>query len=262
MSGHVDILRVVLLKWPKADCDEAFSIAFVKRDEPTRRVIGARSFVWTPLVVRLLERLPEREMERVCASYDLTEAAVTSEVWSRASMGGRIWSGVKARLLRGSATRFVVEAAAGSWPCAVLGAKWRGDAEFWSLVRALRLRTPSIERHGCRQGDRWSAKRNEFLKLAEARPHEECGMWGRGGTYPESDLYELLLDARDREAVLLGVEAEGTVTAEECLELARLAHTSYRCRGRCPLGCSTGHRGTVLQALKRVLNKWAGHEIC
>jgi hypothetical protein len=171
MSGHVDILRVVLLKWPKADCDEAFSIAFVKRDEPTRRVIGARSFVWIPLVIGLLQRLPEREMERVCASYDLTEAAVTNDMWTGASMGGRIWSGVRAMLLRGSATRLVVEAAAGCWLSAVLVAKWRGDAEFWSFVRALRLRTASIERPWFRQDSRWRAKLKDFLELAEARPH-------------------------------------------------------------------------------------------
>jgi hypothetical protein len=77
-----------------------------------------------------------------------------------------------------------------------------------------------------------------------------------------SDLYELLLDARDREAAVLRVEAAWTVTAEECLMLARWAHTSYWWRGPCPLGCSTGHRGIVPQALKRVLNEWAGHEIC
>jgi hypothetical protein len=190
LSGHADVLRAVLVKWPEENCDEAFSIALVKRDGASEGVIGPRSFVWTPLVIRLLQRLPAREMGRVCASYDLTENAVKSEEWYRGNGGGApfssrpmygayIWSGVRAMLLRGSATRDVVEAAARRWHGTVLGAKWRRDTEFWSLVRGLRLRPESIRRPWpC--SVRWNAgrvKEEEFLMLAGAHGSGEGCMW-------------------------------------------------------------------------------------
>jgi hypothetical protein len=182
MSGHVDILRAVMVKWQEANGDEAFSVAFIKRDWASLRVVGARSFVWSDLVISLLRLLPVKEMERVCASYNLTESAMTSRSWcgnswrdkdsieyrgAMAKCGRRIWTGVRAMLLRGSAARDVVETAAGMWYGSVLGAKWLRDEEFWSLVRGLRLRGGRIVQHwyGVWQ---WGKRRKMFLKLAEA----------------------------------------------------------------------------------------------
>jgi hypothetical protein len=174
-----------MVKWQEANCDEAFSVAFVKRDWASMRVVGARSFVWTPLVIRLLELLPEREMERVCASCDLTEYAMTAHAWysslfeewpdmynsAMAKCGRRIWTGVRAMLRRGSATRDVVETAAGMWYGTVLGAKWLRDEEFWSLVRGLRLRAGRVVKHwvgGRATFGQWGKKRKMFLELAGA----------------------------------------------------------------------------------------------
>jgi hypothetical protein len=76
LSGHVDVLRALLVKWPEADRDEAFSMAFARNDGACLRVLGERSFVWISPVFLLLQSLPMEEVERVCARYVLPVEAL------------------------------------------------------------------------------------------------------------------------------------------------------------------------------------------
>jgi hypothetical protein len=158
-SGHADVLRALLVKWPEADCDEAFSIAFARNDGACLRVLGERSFVWTSRVFFLLQSLPMEEVERVCARYDLPMEALRVLSSGEADWAWRV---VKSMLRRGSIKGDVVRAMAVHYGSCVLDPRWLGDGEFWALLRGLgwgRELLPS------ERGWTWTEKQSQFWHL-------------------------------------------------------------------------------------------------
>jgi hypothetical protein len=78
-SGHADVVRLLLAKWPEASTDQAFTLAMVWGHTATARLLEERSvFTWSKEAWRALSNLPEDRVIALVSRYLIDWAAAKS----------------------------------------------------------------------------------------------------------------------------------------------------------------------------------------
>jgi hypothetical protein len=130
VRGHVDVLRLLLEKWPEGDRGEALAFAVMLGHGACASLLLGACFRWTRRVVRILRSLPNATLRDLAYWFARSHGVAGQDSQSEVSL----WEGVRA-MVEDESTPVAAVKILAHWverePISVPEA----GAEFWAMMR-------------------------------------------------------------------------------------------------------------------------------